>query len=615
MTRIKKPLSFIAATAAIATMATVPLSHAAPESSSTPLISEVTFTSGGEKIAGRLYVPASVSAKRPAPGLVVTGAWMTVKEQMAARYAQEMAKRGFVTLIFDFRGWGESGGSRRQMENPQEKVADIGAAVAFLRTRPEVAGQRLGGLGICASSGYMVTAATQTKELQSLALVAPWLHDRKIVDATYGDAEGVAKLIKAGREAEVSYQQRKKQAFVPAASLTDKSAIMFGVPYYTDPDRGMIPAWRNEADPAFWEGWLSFDAMPPAPRLTQPFFMVHSEAAAIPQGAHQFYAAVKAPKGELWLDNVPQFDFYDRPAPIKTSSDAVAMHFRKTMMNDADKDAVQNDALNGVREFFAALEAADIPRFLKVWAEDGVQEMPYAPGAFPKRLEGRAAIEKQYGPLPTAFTGMRFPLRRLVATEEPGVVLAEYDGSIGLKSGGRYDNRYIGIFTFNADGKLAHFREYFDPYTLTNGFPGAKEAAMPNDERIRAAVVEIARAADAKDWQSIRALFADEVDFDYTSVAGGKPARLKADDIVTGWRQGLGRYRETKHNFSDIAVKIDGDKATSTFSGQATHLRDADGKAARWSCGGDYTYSFTRTPQGWKATAAKFDMKWEQGER
>jgi uncharacterized protein len=237
-----------------------------------------------------------------------------------------------VALTFDFRGWGESGGLRRQLENPQEKIQDIRAAIAFLQTRPEVVGQRIGGLGICASSGYVVAVATQTDTLHSVALVAPWLHDKKIVEATYGGVEGVAKLVATGRVAGATYQRTHKQAFVPGSSLTDKNAIMFGVPYYTEADRGMIPAWRNEVDPAFWEGWLSFDAMPPAPQLKQPFFMVHSEAAAIPQGAHQFYAAVKAPKGELWLDNVSQLDFYDRSGPVKTASDTVADHFRKTLM-------------------------------------------------------------------------------------------------------------------------------------------------------------------------------------------------------------------------------------------------------------------------------------------
>jgi ketosteroid isomerase-like protein len=228
-------------------------------------------------------------------------------------------------------------------------------------------------------------------------------------------------------------------------------------------------------------------------------------------------------------------------------------------------------------------------------------------------LEGKAAIEKQYGPLPTAFTGMRFPVRRLVATEEPGVVLAEFDGSIGLKEGGRYDNRYVGVFAFNPDGKLARYTEYFDPYTLIHGFPGAAEAAMPDAERIERAVLAMAKAADARDWKTIRNTFADAVDFDYTSVAGGSPAKLTAEEIVAGWTQGLGRYQQTKHHFSDLVVKMEGDTAaTCTFTGQATHVKE---NGERWSCGGDYTYRFARTPQGWRATAARFDMKWEQGTR
>ena len=38
--------------------------------------------------------------------------------------------------------------------------------------------------------------------------------------------------------------------------------------------------------------------------------------------------------------------------------------------------------------------------------------MPYAPPGFPKRLGGKATIEKQYDPLSTAYDGMKFPLER-----------------------------------------------------------------------------------------------------------------------------------------------------------------------------------------------------------
>jgi fermentation-respiration switch protein FrsA (DUF1100 family) len=177
----------------------------------------------------------------------------------------------------------------------------------------------------------MVTAAGQTPELRSVALVAPWLHDRGIVLQTYGGADGVAKLEAAGEAAEAEFRRTGRQAFVPAASTTDDRAVMFQVPYYTETDRGQIPAWRNEVDLSFWRGWLGFDAMRAAPALQQPFLMVHSQAAAIPQGAQRFYAAVTAPKQELWLENVGQLDFYDRAEPVRRSADAVAKHFAATL--------------------------------------------------------------------------------------------------------------------------------------------------------------------------------------------------------------------------------------------------------------------------------------------
>lgn len=291
----------------------------------------ITFQSQGETIVGELHIPEGVSALEPGPAVVITGAWFTVKEQMPTRYAQELARRGYVALAFDFRGFGESGGAVRQRETPATKIEDIVAVAAFLKAQPEVDAARVAGLGICASSGCMVAAATRTVDLKSVALVAPWLHDASIVEATYGGAIGVANLIAAGQAAETSYQATGQQTFVLGASLTDQSAIMFGVPYYTESDRGLIPAWRNAVDPAFWEGWLTFDALQYAPLLTQPFAMVHSEAAAIPQGAHRFFDALSGPKSKLWLEDITQLDFYDRDAPVEAAANAVADHFAKTL--------------------------------------------------------------------------------------------------------------------------------------------------------------------------------------------------------------------------------------------------------------------------------------------
>jgi uncharacterized protein len=294
-------------------------------------VERVSFTSGGQTLQGHLYIPAGVSRTRPGQAAVVTGAWMTIKEQMPGRYAHELAQRGIVALAFDFRGWGESGGRLRAMEDPKAKTEDIRAAVAFLATRPDVNPKAITGLGICASAGYMAEAAATTPALRAVAFVAPWLHDRAIVDAVYGGAASVQSLIDTARKAQAKFETTGQQTLVPAASSTDKSAVMFNVPYYTERDRGLIPQWENRFNVASWEAWLSFDTMPIAPRIQAPLLMVHSEAAAIPQGARQFYAAVSAPKQQLWLENTSQFDFYDRAPAVTRAADAVAVHFRSSL--------------------------------------------------------------------------------------------------------------------------------------------------------------------------------------------------------------------------------------------------------------------------------------------
>ena len=45
-------------------------------------------------MVGNLYLPAGIDTANPGQAAVVTGAWMTIKEQMAGRYARELAERG-----------------------------------------------------------------------------------------------------------------------------------------------------------------------------------------------------------------------------------------------------------------------------------------------------------------------------------------------------------------------------------------------------------------------------------------------------------------------------------------------------------------------------------------
>ena len=76
---------------------------------------------------------------------------------------------------------------------------------------------------------------------------------------------------------------------------------------------------------------MTYDAISTADRLDKPVMIVHSEAAAIPQGAQEFYSRLSGEKEELWLDDITQFDFYDSPEAVTTASDAVAKYFEQIL--------------------------------------------------------------------------------------------------------------------------------------------------------------------------------------------------------------------------------------------------------------------------------------------
>ena len=280
----------------------------------------VEFKSGGNSLKGVLYSPEK--ANGPLPTAIVTGAWTTVKEQMAGTYARELAARGYAALAFDFTGWGESEGSPRFVEDPAVKTSDIHAAADFLASLDEVDSDRISGLGVCASSGYMAAAVADDAKLQNLALVAPWLHDAEMAQDIYGGAESAANLI-AESEAEGA-----ADTVLLGASATDKNSVMYQAPYYTEADRGLIPAYDNKFSVASWKPWLTYDAQVSADRLTEPILMIGSPSIALPAGAAAYEARTKATLKKLWLgDDVNQFEFYDRKDVVTVSSDAVADFF------------------------------------------------------------------------------------------------------------------------------------------------------------------------------------------------------------------------------------------------------------------------------------------------
>ncbi|MEU8138068.1 nuclear transport factor 2 family protein [Streptodolium elevatio] len=135
----------------------------------------------------------------------------------------------------------------------------------------------------------------------------------------------------------------------------------------------------------------------------------------------------------------------------------------------------------------------------------------------------------------------------------------------------------------------------------------------------RLAVVEtctgMAWHADRRAWDRLREVFAPKVRLDYTSLNGGEPAELAADDVVAGWSQVLGAYDATQHLITNHLVDVDGDTAVCTAAFQATHRLANPFGAPLWTLGGNYRFDLARSEGRWQITGVVMTVTWADGNK
>ena len=92
--------------------------------------------------------------------------------------AKLLARHGYGVLLFDRRGEGESEGDPNTFGWQGER--DIHAAVAFLQRRPDIAPNRIGGIGLSVGGEMMIEAAAESSALK--AIVSEGASSRSVRD-------------------------------------------------------------------------------------------------------------------------------------------------------------------------------------------------------------------------------------------------------------------------------------------------------------------------------------------------------------------------------------------------------------------------------------------------
>lgn len=296
----------------------------------------------GITLAADLYEPKNAEGKLAA--IAVSGPFGAVKEQSSGLYAQEMAKRGFLTIAFDPSYTGESGGTPRYVASPDINTEDFQAAVDFLSIQENADPEKIGVIGICGWGGMALNAAAIDTRIK--ATVASTMYDMTRVNAKgYFDAEDSEETRYEKRKAlnAQRIEDYKNGSYALAGGVADvlpEDAPFFVKDYYDyyKTERGYHKRSLNSNG-----GWnvtssLSFLNMPIlqyADEIRSAALLIHGEKAHSCYFSKDAYSMLKGDNKELMIiPDAVHTDLYDRMDVIPF--DKMTSFFKKYLSDSSD---------------------------------------------------------------------------------------------------------------------------------------------------------------------------------------------------------------------------------------------------------------------------------------
>ncbi len=199
--------------------------------------SEQTFLSHGTTCAARVYGPDGSSAG-PGPAVVMGHGFGGVRALRLYAYAERFAAAGYRVVVFDYRGFGESEGSPRQLLDVGMQLQDWRAALAFARALPGVDPEQIVAWGTSFGGGHVITLAGQGEKLAAIIAQVPHVSGPAAVRAT-GLIPSL-RVIRLGLLDQAAALLRRDPVYVDAVGEPGTTAVM------TTPDA--VPGLTQQAD-------------------------------------------------------------------------------------------------------------------------------------------------------------------------------------------------------------------------------------------------------------------------------------------------------------------------------------------------------------------------------
>lgn len=114
----------------------------------------------------------------------------------------------------------------------------------------------------------------------------------------------------------------------------------------------------------------------------------------------------------------------------------------------------------------------EVEPWLDMFTDDGAMEFPYALEGMPKRIEGREALANHLVRFPDRFDFSSFSDPTFHYSTNPEVMIAEFSCQAQVLSTGRpYNQSYVSVITIR-DGKIANYRDYWNPLVALQALGG-----------------------------------------------------------------------------------------------------------------------------------------------
>jgi ketosteroid isomerase-like protein len=132
---------------------------------------------------------------------------------------------------------------------------------------------------------------------------------------------------------------------------------------------------------------------------------------------------------------------------------------------------IREKNIQSARNLLSFLEQRQLQDFTDLFAEDGKWTHPYHSGLFPPVTQGKKAIFENISKAASNFTEIHFPIDEILPFHDPNKVAIKFTGNLLLKNGkGTYQNDYLAILTFNNQGKITEWTEYYNPIKSAKAF-------------------------------------------------------------------------------------------------------------------------------------------------